>query len=374
LPRKHEPYLSTLSEEALISLGSMEGFGLPPVTRAGAVAPPRLRPSPWPGYGLAALVAATAYGLHWLPPLRLISASSFAILVGLLVRNLLPVPASLLEGPKMLVRRLEPLVIASIGAGLNLGAFATVGLPVLGIIVLGMGVTLASAYYFGRAFRLLPKTAVLIGTGTAICGTNAIMAVSPLIGAEDEDMVLSIGTINFLGLILMFTAPVAGRLLGLPDSSFGVWAGASIHTVPQVVAAGFAFSQPAGSLATLIKLVRVSLLAPLVVVLAAFHARQNNVTVHYARLIPKFAWGFLALALLNTFQLFPTLVWGEFSVAVSNLLMEASNLGLTVALASIGLEVNVRMLARVGLAALLTGAAASILLCVTTLGLIHLLL
>ena len=87
---------------------------------------------------------------------------------------------------------------------------------------------------------------------------------------------LSMSTINLLGLPLMFLFPLAGAMLGLSDQAYGVWAGTSIHAVPQVVAAAFAFSPGAGSIATLVKLVRVALLAPFTFVLAIAYARRKR--------------------------------------------------------------------------------------------------
>ncbi len=133
-----------------------------------------------------------------------------------------------------------------------------------------------AAYWFGRMLKLWKRTALLIGAGTAICGNSAIVAVAPLIDATDEDLMLSMSTINLLGLPLMFLFPLAGAMLGLGDQAYGVWAGTSIHAVPQVVAAAFAFSPGAGSIATLVKLVRVALLAPFTFVLAIVYARRKR--------------------------------------------------------------------------------------------------
>ncbi|MBI3696630.1 MAG: putative sulfate exporter family transporter [Acidobacteria bacterium] len=383
-----ETYLSSLDEEALLSLGSMEGW--PRVVEVRAPAKKKAKPSVWPGYLLAGVVAAVAYGVHYLPfpPFRIVSefgvrrplsAAILAILAGVLVRNLFRVPDSMAEGCKSLTRKSIPLVIVLTGAGLNLAHIAGVGIPALSITLLCMTLALAAAYYFGRMFGLGKQAALLMGAGTAICGTSAIVAVAPLIDAEDEDMVLSIGTVNLLGLVLMFLLPLAGGLLHLDDQPFGVWAGTSIHAVPQVVAAGFAYSQKAGTLATLVKLVRVALLAPMVFLLAALYARrhtaENRVTVHYARLVPPFVWGFLAVAALNTLDLIPVLQFrGSFAVPLAGVLVEAGNIVLTLAMAAIGLEVNLRQLATVGARALATGVASTLVLCAASLALIRILL
>jgi uncharacterized membrane protein YadS len=176
---------------------------------------------------------------------------------------------------------------------------------------------------------------------------------------------LSVGAINVLGLALMFVSPFAGGLLGMNDQSYGVWAGTTIHAVPQAVAAGFAFSAKAGGLATLVKLVRVALLAPLLLILALAYAssRKDRVKVHYSRLIPPFLWGFLALFILNSLGFLPILQFQSgYSVGSAGMLTEAGNILLTLSMAALGLEVNMRVLAKAGGAAM----AAAGLICIAT--------
>ena len=174
----------------------------------------------------------------------------------------------------------------------------------------------------------------------------------------------------------MFALPALGGLLHLRDDAFGVWAGTSIHAVPQVVAAGFAYSARAGALATLVKLVRVTLLAPFLFVLGFSYARRRGsaVSIHYARLVPPFVYGFLALSLLNTLGLLPVLMFRFGAVALADILTNLGELFLTLSMAAMGLEVNVRFLAHTGGRAVLTGAGATVVLCAASLLLIRLLL
>lgn len=338
-------------------------------------------------YVPALLVTALAYGLHYLPipPFRVVagegarypvSAAIIAIVAGVLIRNLLPLPAAVVETAKGLARRVIPVTIVLTGAGLNLLRVASVGTRALLITVVCMGVAMISAIVIGRTLGVLHRARILIGAGTAICGTSAIVAVAPLVEAEDQDLMLSIGTVNILGLILMFALPAIGGLLHLSNEAFGVWAGTTIHAVPQVVAAGFAYSSQAGALATLVKLVRVTLLAPLLIVIGLVHARRsgNAVALQYSRLIPPFVYGFMALALCNTLGLFPSLQFRFGTFALSDVLTNLGEFLLTLSMAAMGLEVNVRFLAHTGGRAVLTGAAASVALCATSLLLIRLFL
>ena len=337
----------------------------------------------WQGYALTALVAAIAYGIHYLPfpPFQVgnrypVSAAIIAIVGGVLVRNVLPLPGAAVDAAKGLARKLIPMTIVLTGAGLNLARVATVGSRALIITVICICVSMGVTIWLARVFKVWFRTALLIGAGTAICGTSAIVAVAPLIEAEDQDLMLSIGTVNILGLLLMFVLPAVGGLLHLRDDAFGVWAGTSIHAVPQVVAAGFAYSASAGALATLVKLVRVTLLAPFLFVLGFAYAKRHGsaVSIRYARLVPSFVYGFLALSLGNTLGLLPVLQFRFGSAPLADLLTNLGELFLTLSMAAMGLEVNVRFLARTGGRAVLTGAAASVVLCIASLLLIRLLL
>lgn len=381
--RKTELY-GYISDEALLSLDSMEGIHeLPRAAVRNKEPRGGWWRASWNGYALAALVAALSYAIHYLPfpPFRVgsrypVSAAIIAIVGGVLIRNVLPLPGAAVDAAKGLARRLIPLTIVLTGAGLNLARVATVGSTALAITVICIVVSMAATIWLARLFGVWFRTGLLIGAGTAICGTSAIVAVAPLIEAEDQDLMLSIGTVNILGLALMFVLPAVGGLLHLRDDAFGVWAGTSIHAVPQVVAAGFAYSANAGALATLVKLVRVTLLAPFLFVLGYAYARRGGsaVAIRYSRLVPPFVYGFLALSLANTLALLPVLQFHFGAYPLSDLLTNLGEMFLTLSMAAMGLEVNVRFLARTGGRAVLTGALASVVLCTVSLVLIHLLL
>jgi uncharacterized integral membrane protein (TIGR00698 family) len=373
------------TSDTLLSLGCMEGlYGDivgPPKAREIAARPTA---DVWPGYALAAALAVVAYVLHYLPiaPFSVpgpegvrhpLSAAIIAILLGLMVRNLVALPRSVNAGCKRAIKTAIPPAIVLTGAGLNLASLTGVGFGALVVTVSCVAFAVTASYFIGRSLGLRRQTALLLGAGTGICGNSAIVAVAPLTDAEDEDVALSIGTINLVGLVAMLSWPAIGSALAMSDASFGVWTGASIHAVPQVVAAGFAFSADAGTMATLVKLVRVSLLAPLVFVFAFLYAKQRlaasageeAVRVRYARLVPWFVWGFLALAACNTLGLLPTLSFDlavplasatqPAHVAIGPLLTRTATLLLTIAMAAIGLELNIRQLAGVGARAIVVG-------------------
>ncbi|MEO8026262.1 MAG: putative sulfate exporter family transporter [Bryobacteraceae bacterium] len=324
-------------------------------------------------YFAAVAVAAAAFALHYLPfpPFQVtgdfgvrhpVSAAILAIVLGTLARNFLNLPAEALIGSKTIVKRVIPWTIVLTGASLSAKHVAQVGWRAAVIILACIAFGTLAAWFFGRLFGVAGKTAVLIGAGTAICGNSAIIAVAPMIDADDQDLFLSVGTINLLGLIMMFSAPVFGGWLSMNDQQFAVWSGTTIHAVPQVVAAAFAFSQKAGPLATLVKLVRVAMLAPFLIVLALAAAKRGDgtKTTNYSRLVPPFLWGFLALFALNS------LGWLPYASQIT----QFGEVLLTLSMAAMGLEVSLRSLVRVGGGALLTGTATCVALCAVSWGLI----
>ncbi len=360
-----------MSEDALLSLGSMEGLAEIPVAK-------KREEALLPGYAAAGLVGVIAFSVHYLPfpPFlvdgrRSLSASIIAILAAVVLRNVFALPGQIMPGCKHAVRNLIPLAIVFTGAGLDLTQVSGVGWHAFLIVLAGMAVATVAAVQFGRALGLSRTTSLLIGSGTAVCGTSAIVAAAPLIDARDEDLTLSVGTVSLLGLVLMFLLPLVGGLLSMSQQQFGVWAGASIHAVPQGVAAGFTYGPEAGALATLVKLARVALLAPFLLALTILSGRTAGSGIQARKLIPGFFWGFLALAALQTLRWIPTLAWdGGAKLPVS----EIANWLLTLAMAAIGLEVNLRLLARVGGRALVAGLGATALLCIATFWMIRLLI
>jgi uncharacterized integral membrane protein (TIGR00698 family) len=367
--------LSRMSAEAFASLDSMEGIELP---RPRSQTPSRT--GIWSRLGLLAAlcIAAAAWAVHLLfPP---VSAAILAIVLGGVIRNSIALPPALIEDCKGLVKRVIPITIVLTGASVNLTEVARVGAPSLAVILAAVICGCGVAVLAGRMITISRNAAMLVGCGTAICGTSAIIASAPIIGADDDDLLLSVSTINILGLVVMFTLPAVGAAIHLSQQAFGIWAGVTVHAVPQAITTGFAYSAQSGALATLVKLVRVTLLAPFLIVLALVSSRRSRAPLSWSTLLPRFIWGFLALALCNTLHLFPQLTFdlpfsstGRF-VPMTTILTQIAEALLTLSMAAMGLEVNLRFLLRTGLAALGVGVAASIAQILVTFGLIRWLL
>jgi uncharacterized membrane protein YadS len=186
----------------------------------------------------------------------------------------------------------------------------------------------------------------------------------------------------------VFVFPLLGAALDMSQWDFGVWAGTSIHATPQVVATGFAYGQEAGDVATIVKLVRVLLLAPVVIALGAWYASQKrkHQQAHVTRigkfttLFPPFILGFVLFALANTLHLLPdftlhleeSFLWHkqDLPITLAELSTTVSGFLITMSMAGVGLGVHLRGLATVGLKALYVGLFATAVLAVFSYGLL----
>jgi uncharacterized integral membrane protein (TIGR00698 family) len=231
-----------------------------------------------------------------------------SIVLGMLAGNCFPLTKQFQPGIKFSVKKLLPLGIILLGARLDFQEIVKLGGVGVAMSCLEVFLALILMILLTRWLKLSGKLGTLLGIGTAICGGTAIVAAAPVIEAEEADVVFGVATVTLLGLIGMFLLPVLGHWLALSPKAFGIWAGLAIHQLPQVVAAGFAFGQQAGEQATVVKLARICLLAPIVFVIGFIYARNktkqhkavNHGKINYWSMFPKFVLGFLALAFLRT--------------------------------------------------------------------------
>jgi uncharacterized integral membrane protein (TIGR00698 family) len=317
-----------------------------------------------------------------------------AIILGMIVSNAWALPKSFHAGIKFAVKKLLPLGIVLLGVRLHFGHLMKVGATGLALSALETVVALALLWLLARWLHLPRKLGTLLGVGTAICGGTAIVATAPVIEAEEKDVVFSVATVTLLGLIAMFALPVIGHFLDLNAKQFGVWAGLAIHQTPQVVAAGYAYSPPhgayspeAGDTATIVKLARVCLLAPVAFCLGLLHARSKagatgagrRGKINYLRLFPLFVLGFVGMALLNTLGFVPELTVhnaaflgeGARTLNLTTVAEEISKFCIVISMAGVGLETKFSAMKQTGLKPFAASLLAALIIAVLILTLIR---
>jgi uncharacterized integral membrane protein (TIGR00698 family) len=301
-------------------------------------------PTLLPGVLLAAAIAAAAWLLQ-LAEVRLfrhavVEALVLAILLGMLLRTFWTPPPRFEPGIRVTARQVLETAIVLLGASVDLPLLLRAGAPLVVAILIVVAAGLACGYAIARLLGLSPKLSTLIACGNAICGNSAIAAVAPVIGAEKEDVASSIAFTAVLGVIVVLTLPLIKPLLGFDDYQYGALAGMTVYAVPQVLAATFPVSALSGEVGTLVKLVRVLLLGPLVVFFALRRRRIGEQKLAAGSFVPWFIVGFLLLAAARSLGVIPA--------EVAAPVREVARWLTVAAMAALGLEVDVRVLGKVG--------------------------
>ncbi len=293
-----------------------------------------------------------------------------AIIIGAVLRNTVSLPSWLQPGIRVSVKQVLSVAIVLLGFELSLQDVIGIGGGGLIVVTVVVGGTLVAAYGIGRALGLNRKLSALVATGCSICGTSAVVAADAVLDAGEKDCTYAVAVVSVLGTVSMFALPLMQIVLSLPETLYGVWAGASIHSVGQAVAAGFAVGGEAGSTASLIKLTRVIYLAPVAIGLSLLAARWNrasgstelgntelgNTDAVAAKPgsrpgIPWFVIGFIAVIGINSLGVVPG--------PATEALIQLDTVLLAMAMAAMGLEIRIDEMRSVGLAPLWAGALAT---------------
>ncbi|WP_036231469.1 MULTISPECIES: YeiH family protein [unclassified Methylibium] len=316
-----------------------------------------------PGLALSGALAATGIALGHIGWLQHhgFSALTLAIVLGMLVGNtvypLVPrLAAASGAGVNVSKQNLLRLGVVLYGLRLTVQDIGHVGIAGVAIDALVLGSTFALACFIGtRWLGLDRKTAMLIGAGSSICGAAAVMAAEPVVKARAEQVTVAVATVVVFGTLAIFLYPALFELNQhwalIPGGAngFGIYAGSTIHEVAQVVAAARSVGPDAANSAVIAKMVRVMMLAPFLVMLSAWLARDDKRHAHTSAAtgqapgklaVPWFAFGFVAVVLFNSLQWLPASV-----VAVTT---EIDTALLAMAMAALGLSTHIGAIRKAG--------------------------
>lgn len=310
----------------------------------------------WPGLALASAVAGAGMLAARLPALQALglSALTLAIVFGIAVGNTVfpAIAARSGAGVDFAKGMLLRTGIVLYGFRVTFQDIAGVGVEGVLIAVAMVGLVFGLAVLLGtRVFKLDRETAMLIGAGSAICGAAAVMAAESVVRGQAHKVSVAVATVVVFGTLGMFLYPWLYPHLGLDEHAFGVYAGSTIHEVAQVVVAGRAVGEIAGSAAVIEKMLRVMLLAPFLLLLSSRLAREAGAAGGRKAgiVVPWFAVLFVAVAGFNSLQLLPA--------TVVDALVQLDTILLAMAMAALGLRTHVGAIRQAGFRPLLLASA-----------------
>jgi uncharacterized integral membrane protein (TIGR00698 family) len=288
----------------------------------------------------------------------------FALLLGMAL-NQLSAEARYAPGINVSARTLLRISVALLGLRITFGQVGQLGWSTAAMVVVTVPLTIGFGWALARTVKLDGRYGVLSGGAVGICGASAAMAIAVAWPRKDSerDTVLVIACITTYSTIAMILYPALLAHLQLDPLQTGRFLGGSIHDVAQVVAAGYASSMQAGDSATIVKLMRVAMLLPVVLIISLATARgksRNQTIGNKVALLPGFLIAFVVLAALNGFDLV--------AKPVAAVLTEASKWLLVISVAALGMKTSLREMMAVGTTAIALIAAETVFLALLVLG------
>lgn len=315
------------------------------------------------GVLLVAILATIAYFIAKIPAIENLGISP--LIIGIILGMALThTPASRIihqwkEGVVFSAKKILRFAIIFYGFNLTFQLIASVGLAGLSVSIIMLVSTLLLGIFLGvRVFGLDRDSSILVAAGSAVCGAAAVLATEGTLKSEPYKAAMAVGTVVLFGTTAMFLYPIlmkSGLLGHLNDAQYGIFAGGSIHEVAQVVAAGSAVSPHAEEIAVTVKMIRVMMLAPMLIVIGIYLARSVASAKHITKttsektslkkIIPWFAIGFIIVAGFNSLDLLPS--------STVNHIKLADQFLLAMAMTALGLETHVSKFIQAGIKPLL---------------------
>lgn len=286
-----------------------------------------------------------------------VSPLTASLAISVIVANAGALPAALTPGTRFASRQLLRLGIVLLGFQLSVSQVADLGLQGFAVIVGVAAVSFFATRALGRLFRVSDDLSLLTATGFSICGVSAVSAMVGAVDADERDATYAVALVTLFGSLSIVVLPVLGGLLDMSNAWFGAWAGSAVHDVAQVVATSTAFSHDSLTAATIVKLTRVVLLAPIVglVVLTRHRSRRHDggeattSTGSGTSLVPGFIIAFIMMIVVRSTGVLP-----EWFLTMAK---QFERVLLAMALVGLGANVRFRELRVLGARPLLLGVS-----------------
>lgn len=304
-------------------------------------------------YGVGFIIA-LAIGIlsMWISPYipgDIIGSSVLALILGMILNPFVEKIPQAKGGVKFVSSRVLKLGIILMGITLSFSQVLMVGKYALMLMFFTLLTAFGGGYILGKLFKVNWKLTSLLSISTAICGGTAVATVGPVIEADDRDIAYAISATFLFDILTVIMFPWIGQMLGLSDTSYGLWVGTAVNDTSSVVAAGYGFSEIAGSFAVIVKLTRTLFIVPIVLVFSYINAKTKidanngskaNSKVKIRSIFPWFILLFLVMVTVKSLGILPD----NAVTAISFL----SKLFMVMALAAIGLKTSISEVKGVG--------------------------
>jgi len=269
-------------------------------------------------------------------------AMLYALLFGMAF-NFLTEDERFATGIRLASRNILRFGVALLGLRITIGEVMQLGWPVLAIVVVSVTLTILVGGLVGRAFGLGNNQSILSAGAVSICGASAALAIASVLPADkdhERNTIMTVAGVTALSTVAMVVYPVFVTYLHYDHATAGVFLGATIHDVAQVVGAGYMISDQTGEISTVVKLMRVACLVPVVIIISLATHRKRSPDSGRAPLLPWFLVAFVVLVIVNSTARVPG--------SIHDVMTPLSSWCLLTAVAALGVKTSLKALTEVG--------------------------
>lgn len=313
------------------------------------------------GMLLTLLLALAAKNIATLPFFSILGQLVIAIILGMAWRVAFKVQDAWQGGIAFSSKKLLRFGIILLGMRLNLADIYHAGASVFFIAVLNLLFALIVVYMLTKMLHVEQKLGILTACGTAICGAAAVVAIAPQIKANEKETAVGAAIVALLGTIFTLIYTVLYSILSLTPTEYGIFAGGTLHEIAHVIAAASAGGDEAMDIAVIVKLTRVALLVPVAIIIGIFYRRMDSskeMKAFSLSSIPWFIVGFLVMSAINSLGIIPA--------NVSQALVNIAYILIAMAMAGLGLNIEMKTFKELGVKAFIAGLIGSV--CLSVLG------
>lgn len=311
------------------------------------------------GILICLFIALFAVFINQLLPVDLIGIALISLLLGMLLNPIISKYQLFKKGIDWTSKRILRIGIILAGITLSFSQVLQAGKYALLLMVFTLTTAFGVGYICRKVFKINWKLSNLLSVSTAICGGTAVATLGPVIEADDKDIAYALSATFIFDLITVIAFPWIGLLMGLGDTSYGLWIGTAVNDTSSVVAAGYAFSDAAGALATIVKLTRTLFIVPVVLIFSWIYTKskhnnsaQRQEKTKITKIFPWFILGFLLFVGIRSSGLLPDSTIG--------ILSYLSKFFMATALAAIGLKTSFKEVSGVGVKPMIAGVVIDI--------------
>lgn len=275
-----------------------------------------------------------------------LEALTIGIIIGILYNNTVKTQKVFKEGVSFSLKKLLKVGIVLLGFKLNFNSLFKLGPKVLLMVLIFVPTVLILSILLGKFFKVEDKIAALIGVGSCICGASAVVALAPTINAEDEDSIVAVSIVSFLGAVGVLVYSAVAVTSSISDIQYGIWSGISLHGVAHALAAAFARGDEAGEIGTFVKMARVVMLVPVSLALGFIYNKGNG--QNKKAKFPMYVLYFIIAGIISSTGIIP--------LQMLKILVQLSSIFILMAMIAMGLSVDFKNIKDKGMKALVVGS------------------